>query len=202
MRMACNWSTLPSQCHLYHLCSAPSCLLSGFNIPQGIPSHSWLKRGVAPPANRYNIKPGRHWDGVVRGTEFEQQVRVSQICFFPLCLCPCRGYSWAHIAHLLLYQQNHHPCIEVPKPKSHGPCSWLQPAWLASARRVKAGARAASLAASPKFLIILLSSLRPSSSGPSSRTRAASMLATPAQHQRRSDAPGCMEAADPHPWRP
>ncbi|KAK9182914.1 hypothetical protein WN944_026062 [Citrus x changshan-huyou] len=37
---------------------------SGFIIPQGIPSHSWMQWGLDATLNRYGIRPGRQWDGV------------------------------------------------------------------------------------------------------------------------------------------
>ena len=41
--------------------AAARALALGFRIPDSVPAHSWIKRKIGAPPNRYGLKPGRHW---------------------------------------------------------------------------------------------------------------------------------------------
>jgi pre-mRNA-splicing factor CWC26 len=47
---------------------------SGFKVPTAVPEHSWLRRNLGTSASRYNIKSGRHWDGVDRSNGYESSL--------------------------------------------------------------------------------------------------------------------------------
>ncbi|KAG6571223.1 BUD13-like protein, partial [Cucurbita argyrosperma subsp. sororia] len=83
---------------------------SGFIIPQDIPPHSWLKRGLDAAPNRYGIRPGRHWDGVDRSNGFEKQMlkRMNE-----KRATEREAYLWSCFLIIMLRFCLHNTCLDV-----------------------------------------------------------------------------------------